>query len=52
MMISNSDDRKLCDVMEQNKTIDNTNSEIVIEALRSISEIIVWGDKHNERLWE
>ncbi|EFC46320.1 predicted protein [Naegleria gruberi] len=43
---------KLCDVLEQNKVINELNSDVVIETLRSISELMVWGDKHNERFWD
>ncbi|KAF0985135.1 hypothetical protein FDP41_000174 [Naegleria fowleri] len=43
---------KLCDTLEQNKIINDTNAEIVVETLRSISELMVWGDKHNEKFWD
>ncbi|KAL9643434.1 hypothetical protein ABK040_010049 [Willaertia magna] len=43
---------QLCDLMERNKIIDENNSEIIIETLRLIAELLVWGDKHNEKFWD
>ncbi|KAL0488727.1 hypothetical protein AKO1_002737, partial [Acrasis kona] len=43
---------QLSAVLDRNKLINESNSELIIETLRSISELMIWGDQHNPSFWE
>ena len=39
-------------VLQKNKTVTNSNKAQVVEALRSISEILIWGDQNDSSVFE
>ncbi|KAJ6236176.1 hypothetical protein M0813_28098 [Anaeramoeba flamelloides] len=39
-------------IIKMNQTITETNSKLLVETLREISELMIWGDQHNERFFD
>lgn len=41
--------RLLRDLLVRNPVVDDTNRDAVVETLRSIAELTIWGDQHDQR---
>jgi hypothetical protein len=39
--------KHLHDVLQQNSIVTDHNREVVVETLRSIAELMIWGDQHD-----
>ncbi|KAJ3432513.1 hypothetical protein M0812_21454 [Anaeramoeba flamelloides] len=39
-------------IIINNETITELNSKLLVETLREISELMIWGDQHNERFFD
>jgi protein CLEC16A len=39
-------------VLQRNTTVSDANRDLLIETLRSISEILIWGDQHDSSVFE
>ncbi|KAJ6244002.1 hypothetical protein M0813_21260 [Anaeramoeba flamelloides] len=39
-------------IIIDNETITELNSKLLVETLREISELMIWGDQHNERFFD
>ena len=44
--------RELHDTLIKHKKLTNKNQDVVIETLRNIAELMVFGDKHSEHFFE
>ncbi|KAK9825468.1 hypothetical protein WJX81_005951 [Elliptochloris bilobata] len=44
--------RGLHDVLQRNANVTDANRETVVEALRSIAELMIWGDQHDARFFD
>ena len=44
--------RYLYGVLQRNTTVSDANRDLLIETLRSISEILIWGDQHDSSVFE
>lgn len=47
-----ADHRTLNEVMKVNATITSANEATVVETLRYITEIVIWGDQNDPRVFE
>ena len=39
-------------VLTKNSTVNETNRGLLVETLRSIAEILIWGDQNDSRVFE
>ena len=39
-------------VLTKNSTVSETNRGLLVETLRSIAEILIWGDQNDSRVFE
>lgn len=39
-------------VLIKNSTVNETNRGLLVETLRSIAEILIWGDQNDSRVFE
>lgn len=44
--------RHLNDVLKRNAVVSDSNRELVVESLRSVAELMIWGDQHDPRFFE
>ena len=44
--------RYLCGVLSRNPTVYDANRDLLIESLRSISEILIWGDQNDSSVFD
>ncbi len=44
--------RYLYNVLHKNPTVSDGNRDLLIETLRSISEILIWGDQNDSSVFE
>jgi len=44
--------RDLHDVLQRNAVVTDANRDTVVEALRSIAELMIWGDQHDARFFD
>lgn len=44
--------KHLHDVLQQNLVVTDANRELVVETLRSIAELMIWGDQHDPRFFD
>ncbi|KAK9868863.1 hypothetical protein WJX84_001280 [Apatococcus fuscideae] len=44
--------RSLRDTLIRNPTVTEANRELVVETLRSLAELLIWGDQHEPRFFE
>ena len=44
--------KHLHDVLQQNAVVTDGNREVVVETLRSIAELMIWGDQHDPRYFD
>jgi len=44
--------KSLYSTLKKNKQVTNNNKDIVVEALRSIAEILIWGDQNDSSVFE
>lgn len=44
--------RNLHAVLEKNTTVSENNSSLLVESLRSIAEILIWGDQNDSSVFE
>ncbi len=44
--------RKLYEVLVKERVLTNKNENIIIETLKNLAELMVYGDKHSERFFE
>lgn len=44
--------RGLHDVLQRNAVVTDANRDTVVEALRSIAELMIWGDQHDGRFFD
>ena len=44
--------RGLHDVLQRNAVVTDVNRDTVVEALRSIAELMIWGDQHDGRFFD
>lgn len=42
----------LYSVLNKNQTVTENNKDLLIETLRSISEILIWGDQNDSSVFE
>ncbi|CAF5229569.1 unnamed protein product, partial [Rotaria magnacalcarata] len=42
----------LYSVLQRNTTVSDANRDLLTETLRSISEILIWGDQHDSSVFE
>ena len=40
--------RYLCTILEKHEKVNDKNKQLVIETLRQIAELMIWGDQNNE----
>jgi hypothetical protein len=52
LVIYSNYDSQLTMILNKNRQITEANSELIIETLRSISELMIWGDQNNPTFWE
>ena len=51
MLIDNFS-RYLHHVLTKNQTITESNKSMIVESLRSMSEILIWGDQNDSSVFE
>ena len=44
--------RYLYTILNKNQTVTENNKDLLIETLRSISEILIWGDQNDSSVFE
>lgn len=44
--------RYLCNVMSKNSTVTEQNKTLLVETLRQIAEILIWGDQNDSTVFE
>jgi protein CLEC16A len=44
--------RYLYGILNKNQTVTENNKDLLIETLRSISEILIWGDQNDSSVFE
>lgn len=44
--------RHLHDTLIRNSTVTDSNRDLVVETLRSIAELMIWGDQHEPRFFD
>ena len=44
--------RYLFGILNKNQTVSENNKDLLIETLRSISEILIWGDQNDSSVFE
>ncbi|CAF3889210.1 unnamed protein product, partial [Rotaria sordida] len=42
----------LCGILQRNTTVSDANRDLLTETLRSISEILIWGDQHDSSVFD
>lgn len=47
---SHATHRRLNNVLVKNADVNDSNKEVVVETLRSIAELIIWGDQHDQSI--
>lgn len=46
------DFRYLYNVLSKNQTVSESNRSLLVETLRSIAEILIWGDQNDSSVFE
>lgn len=44
--------RYLCNVMSKNSVVTEQNKTLLVETLRQIAEILIWGDQNDSTVFE
>jgi len=44
--------RYLCNVMSKNSVVTEQNKTLLVETLRQIAEILIWGDQNDSSVFE
>lgn len=44
--------RRLHDVLTENTIVNESNRDLVVETLRSLAELVIWGDQHDSRFFD
>ncbi len=40
------------EVLQKNQVVNDANRDAVVEALRSMAELMIWGDQHDPKFFE
>ena len=42
----------MLDILQKNTVINDKNKDLIIETLRQMAEVMIWGDQHNANFFE